>query len=219
MANNPFETPASMSTPYQAPPTGAPPATAPGALTVICVLCIILGALGTFAACMGSVGTVMQSQIQEMQQNVGDPAQRQMQKDFAEIQNKYFIPSLVMVLANFVVGPCLLAGGIGVLSRKLWGVKILKLGLMMAAVFVFIRAIVGLIMQFAMMGPMREAIKKAGGGGNAQGAQAAESFVTGAFYAGFIFAVIWALLLVGFYLWSWTYMNRDKVRSYCGTFG
>lgn len=217
MANNPFETPASMSTPYETPPPGGrAPTSAPGGLTIICIFCIILGALGLLGSCLGAAGTLMQSQIQEMQQNVGDANQRAMQKKLAEVQDTYKIPNLVIILANFVVAPCLLAGGIGVLSRKMWGAKILKIGLLMAIAYVAIRTVVGAIMQMSMMAPMKEAMKQ--GAPNAQGAQAAESIMTGAFYAGLIFSIIWALVLIGFYLWSWTYMNRENVKRYCGTF-
>ena len=217
MANNPFETPASMSTPYQTPPSGGrAPTAAPGGVAVICIFCIILGALGLLSSCIGAIGTGFQSQIQEMQQNVGDPNQQAMQKKLAEIQNTYTIPNLVLILANFIVAPCLLAGGIGVLSRKMWGAKILNIGLLMAIGYVAIRTVIGMIMQFSMMGAFKDAVKQ--GAGNAQGAQAAESIMTGAFYAGIIFGVIWALILIGFYLWSWTYMNKEHVKSYCATF-
>lgn len=213
MANNPFETPTSMSSTERMVPRGGPiPAKAPGGLTAICIVCIILGSLGLVGACMGTAGTLMQDQLQSIQQNVGDANQRKLNKAIAEIQKDYFIPNLVLILVNFVVAPSLLAGGIGVLTRKSWGPKFLRVGLLMAAAFVLIRVVVAAIIQSSMIGPMKEAMNKMGGN------QAAEGFVMGAFYFGIALSVLWALALVGFYLFSWTYTNRDHVKSYMGTF-
>ncbi len=74
MSENPFAAPEIVS--------GSPKVSqkAPGGLTALLIICLVMGILGLLGSCLGAATLAFQGQIQGMQQNMGDPAQQAMQK-------------------------------------------------------------------------------------------------------------------------------------------
>ena len=213
MSENPFATPEIVSATPKAPQK------APGALTAILIICLVMGILGLLGSCMGAAGLAFQGQIQGMQQNMGDPAQQAMQKELQTIQNQQLIPNLIMVGLNFIVAPLLTIGAIGGLNRKPWGHKLLSIGLLVAMFYVVIKLVISIIMQVMTMGPMTKAMEKAmaeQGGAEAQAAGVIGGAMQIGIIVGIVIAAVWGLLLLGFYIWAWMYLRKDEVMSYFG---
>ena len=213
MSENPFATPEVVSETPKAPQK------APGALTAILIICLVMGILGLLGSCIGAGGLAFQGQIQGMQQNVGDPAQQALQKEMQRIQNQQMIPNLIMIGLNFIVAPLLTIGAIGGLNRKPWGHKLLSIGLLGAIFYVLIRLVVTIIMQVMTMGPMSKAMEDAmakGGGAEAQAAGMIGNAMQIGIIIGIVITVVWGLLLLGLYIWSWMYLRKDQVRNYFG---
>ncbi len=210
MSDNPFAAPT--------PNTGAKPVIkkAPGGLTAVLIISLVLGILGLLGSCAGAGGLAFQSKIQEMQAEM-DPGQAAMQEELAKVQNKQLIPNLIMLGLNFIVAPLLIFGAIGGLNRKQWGHKILGIGLLLAAFLAVLKTVLTAIMQLQMIEPMQKGMAQ-GMPGNADPAAAemAASFAGIAIYVAIGFSVFWAIALLVFYLWGWTYLRKEPVRQYFG---
>lgn len=218
MTSNPFETPSPIKQTFEPNAGRSVSAKAPSGIMAVCIICIILGGMGLLGSCFGAGGLIFQKQIQGMQQNVGDAAQQEMQKELAAMQDGFFVMNAVVIGVNFIVAPLLLMGGIFVLTRKNLGVSLLKIGLPMAAFYMIIKTALGCYMQMQMMDPMKAAMRAQGNGQNAEAARAAEGFITGAMYVGVAFSVMWALVLIAFYLWARLYLNRPAPQAFISTF-
>lgn len=216
MTDNPFASPQPVSGDYSLPSKQK----APGALMAILIICLVLGILGLMGSCFGGVALAFQTQINELQANNPDPIAKKMQAELKEVQQQQFIPNLIMIGLNFIVAPLLITGAIGGLNRKTWGYKFLNVGLILAVFYVVVRAVLTIIIQLATMGPvtkvMQEGIQKQGGANAAQGAEFAGNLMQVGIYAVIAVSVLWALLQLGFYIWSWTYLRKDQTRSYLG---
>src|SRR5438552_666160 len=100
--------------PYRSPtlPEGAyagPPLVGrPGWLSALCVLCIVLGALGLVNSAFGTLGIIAGPKVQQMmaaQPQPGIPddlkeAQQKMQADMYAIQKKYIWPLAASILVR-----------------------------------------------------------------------------------------------------------------------
>lgn len=212
MTENPYQ----ASVPPTLDPTGGYAANqAPGALKTICILCIVLGSLGFFGSLAGIGGLLFQEQLSAMQMN-GPPSQQAMQAKMAEAQASFFIPNMLLVFGNLLISPMLLAGGIGVLTKKMWGPKLLSFALITAAVFVSIRTALTSFFQFQAFSVMKEAMTNQVPAG--PGAGTTESIMMAAIYFGFALGAAIALALAAFYFWSWRYLKKDSCQQHLSTF-
>lgn len=211
MSDNPFATPQAVGD----SPVPSQTKKTPGALTALLIISLILGILGIFGSCVGVAGLAMQSQINALQAQGAGEAELKFQQQMQDIQNQQFVPNAVMLALNFVVAPLLTIGGIGGLMKKSWTPKILGIGLLLAAIFVFIRTIMTIYIQLSMkdaMAKMMDEMMRQQGNGEAAGmASAGMNIFMG---VGIAITVLWALVLIGFYLWGWTYIRKDKVKAY-----
>lgn len=108
------------------------PVTRPGGLTALCILAIVLGALGLMTGLLGLAAAALQDPLQKLaagiQPEQGEEAARMQQqvadesRDFAK---QHFVRNLVFSLARLVVASCLLFGGIFALRLNAAGRKIL----------------------------------------------------------------------------------------------
>lgn len=216
MSENPFAKPEIVS--------GSPKVSqkAPGGLTALLIICLVLGILGLFMSCMGGAALALQGPLQEWQQEMGDPAQQAMQKEIQTTQEPYFIPSLIMVGLNFIVAPLLTIGAIGGLNRKPWGHKLLGFGLLLAIFYVVVNSVLKIIMQVMTMGPIAKITEKAmaeqgaAGGPQAQTAEMMGGLMQVIGIGAIVIAAIWGLMLLGFYVWGWMYLRKDAVKNYFG---
>jgi hypothetical protein len=156
--------------PYRSPSlpegvySGPPPQGRPSWLTAICVLCIVLGALGLVNSVFGTFGMVLGPQFQRMmaaQPQPGMPddlreAQQKMQTDMYKIQTKYIWPLGLSILMRVVVCSLLLVGGIRSLNMVEPGRKLLIIACSVALVFDLLQAIFQMIITVENMTVMNE---------------------------------------------------------------
>ena len=188
----------------------------PSGLKTICIICIVLGSLGLLGSLMGLVGLLFQQQFTEFQQSVSDPVQHAMQEKMLEAQSSYYIPNVIMTLCNLVIAPLLLVGGIGVLSKKGWGQKILSRALISAAIFVLIRTVLTSFLQFKVFALMKETMTAQIPAGQQSGTM--ETIMTASLFFGFAVGLAFALAFAAFYYWSWRYLKKDHCQGYLSTF-
>src|SRR6188474_1546783 len=91
----------------------------PGVLTTICVLAIVLGALGVCSALFTSVALVVGKQLQQAMQPQAQPGvnnemlkiQKEMQDEINAVNDQYFPVNILFALTHIVVAALLLVGG------------------------------------------------------------------------------------------------------------
>ena len=218
MSENPYQTP--VPNPHTAT-SGLPADTTPGALKMLCIFCVILGALGLFGSVVGIGGLLFQQQLSEFQMDMAPPEQQEFQAKMAEAQSSFFIPNMFLAVCNLFVAPLLLVGGTGVLIKKRWGQKIFSFGLIAATIFVLVRLAVGSILQMRLFGVLKDGMLSQLPSGSQAGSAAAgsmETIMMTSMYVGVAFGVIMALGLAGFYFWGWRYLKKDVCQRYLNTF-
>jgi hypothetical protein len=152
----------------QGPNTGEAVPRKSGWLTALCVICIVLGALGLMNALFGAVGAAAGPSLQSMFQPRATPgvppemqqAQDQFQKDVASVQTKHFLPIVATIAFRFIAALLLLAGGLMCLSLKEKGRKILILACGLALLFELSNSIVQSFVMLDMMTAMNSFVEK-----------------------------------------------------------
>lgn len=137
---DPYRSPSLPEGPYAVPtPVGRP-----GWLTMLCVCCIVLGALGLMNSVFGTVGIfggkAFQSWVQPKGSTTGMPAdiqqsQEKLQQEMYAVQDKYFWFLLAGIVARFVVAPLLLFAGLRALSLNEQGRQMLVIACAIALGF------------------------------------------------------------------------------------
>lgn len=184
----------------------------PQALKTICIISLILGALGLLSSTLGLAGLIFQPQIAEFQPPTESRSAQAIQTKMLEFQSTYHIPNILMNLANLIISPLLLLGGIGVLSKLTWAPKILSIGLVSACVFVLVRTTLTSFMQFQIFSTMKESIADQ----LPQRAEAGtiETVMVASMYFGLAMGIVWMIALAGFYFWSWHYLKQHDSQAY-----
>ena len=213
MSENPYQAPVP---PPKAGTGGLDANGTPRTLKTICILCIILGALGFFMSVLGVGSLLFQEQLTAFQMTMAHPEQQEMQAKMAEAQASFFIPNMLLVLCNLVIGPMLLIGGISVLSRKIWGPKILSFALISAAIFILVRMLIYSFLQVQAFSIMKEMMTGQIQGGPEAGTM--ETIMVASMYFGVAVSVAIALAFAAFYFWSWRYLKKDACQQYLSTF-
>lgn len=161
---DPYRSPSLPEVPYHGPP----PTGRPGWLTTICVLCIVLGALGLFNSVFGAVGVIVGPIIQKaFQPKAGNGMSDDMQKvqeefqtEINAIQAKYFWETVPALGFRFIVSLLLLIGGIRALSLVAAGRKLLLAACSIAIVFELLFSILQSIMYLDTMTLVNEYVIK-----------------------------------------------------------
>jgi hypothetical protein len=127
---DPYRSPSLPEGPYSA----ATPVGRPGWLTMLCVCCIVLGALGLMNSLFGTVGIIGGKAIQTWVQPKGavsglppemQDAQEKFQTELYAVQDRYYWFLVAGIVVRFVVAPLLLYAGIRALSLDERGRKLL----------------------------------------------------------------------------------------------
>src|SRR5206468_2113701 len=128
-------------------------------LTTLCVLCIVLGALGLMNSLLGAFGAVagpaFQKAIQpktsaKMPQGFQD-AQNEFQDNINAVQTKYMWVTIPALMVRAVAALLLLIGGVRSLSLVEGGRKMLLIACGVAVVFELMHAILQSIVAMDMM--------------------------------------------------------------------
>jgi uncharacterized protein involved in cysteine biosynthesis len=156
--------------PYRSPSlpegvySGPPPRGRPGWLSALCVLCIVLGALGLVNSLFGTVGMVLGPRFQQFMASQPQPglpdeikeAQQKMQTDMYKVQAKYIWPLGISIVLRIVVCTLLLVGGIRSLGMSEQGRRLLIVACSLALGFDLLQAILQMVITVENMTVMNE---------------------------------------------------------------
>lgn len=220
MSENPFA--GSSEENRYAPPVTANVVTqpAPGALQVIAILCLILGLLGLFNSCAGGAGLVFMSSIKGFFENAPATAENEFQKInmTAATSTAVLIPSIILVIFNFIVAPILFVGSINVLRKKEAGRRLLRTGLLLAIVYSILKAILTIVTQLMTFNAMAAGIEAYEGPIQKEKMETVYQMTKVFGIGGAIVTAVFGLVLIGFYFWARGYLNRESVVKYFESF-
>jgi hypothetical protein len=214
---------------FETPFAPQQPRTCPGGLTAVCVISIVLGALGLGGSLFSLVCIVGQSTLQnvfkenafKMPRQPGMPdgpfqAQEEMQKKIEEMTRRYQGINIGVVLLNLVISAGLLVGGIMGLKMvpkaRVWLVTVLAAAILFEIIAAVIAIFIQIEMASFMSGSMSKIISSMPKGGP-QGGNAIETFGKIFMFVGIAFSVGWALAKIIFYGFSVLYLRRPNIRQ------
>jgi hypothetical protein len=191
----------------------------------ICVIAVVLGALGFLSALGGIAGLAFSKQIQTAFSPSNPPgvpqrmveSQKQMQRDLQAIQDRFWPVNAVLVSAQLLLAVGLLFGGIQGLRRVPPARRILIGTCSAAIVFEVVRAVVQTILQVqtmsATMHHMQQMMQSSGDA--PPGAMdLAMTISRGAMVVGILFALGIVLLKLVYYGLSVWYLRKPEVQTY-----
>jgi hypothetical protein len=216
--------------PYLPPAESAAPVSKggrTGGLTVVCVLAIVLGALGLLAAVGGMVGLAFGQQMQTAFTPPTQPGvpqemmdlQQEMQEEMMRVANQYWSFNLIALLAHVVVASGLLVGGILTMQLKGVGRTVLMSACGIAIVFELARGVLQAFVQrqtFAVVNQYMERLLNVGGATGGAGARAQEMTLTimkVAMYAGLALLAAWIFVKVIYFSLSIWYLSKPKIQA------
>jgi len=197
-----------------------------GWLKAICVIAIILGALGLLSALMGIVGLVFGEQIQGAFAPGAQPgvpqemvdAQKQMQAELQAVQDRFWMANAALTSVHILIASMLLVGGIQCLRRASSGRRVLFAGCCAAIVFEIARGIVQAFVQMETASVTTRSMQRMMEATGAQAPPEATEFVMIFTKVGIVIgaAVFLALIIAKlvFYVLSIRYLSKPTVRTY-----
>lgn len=180
---------------------------APTGLTIISILCLVLGALGLLGSIMSFLGPIFVSMMESTFEQLAEQASTDRQRDAllanAQMARDNVFWGIVFGAINLVVASMLIVGSIFCLARK--SPKILQLGTLLAAIFVLGRSILAFIFtQLPMMKNMKALAE------NNPGQEIGQ-------WVGIVVGFVIAIAMVGFYLFCHFYLKRASITEYFST--
>ncbi len=151
-----------------------------------------------------------------MNQQLQD-AQRQVQQQIQAVQDRFWIPNLVLTGAHLIVATLLLTGGIQALRRVRPGRKILIVACLSAIVFELVRGSVQTVIQVQVLSVMMNFFEQMMEASLEQAADFAEWlawFSRLAMMAGLLLAIGWILVKLVFYSVAVWYLRKPAVCQY-----
>ena len=103
MSNNPFQAPTPQSPqklPSQQPPQMIGVPATPVGVTVISILCLVLGLAGVLGSCTGGIGVIVQLAVFSNISSTGGASQQA--QDLFAMQQSQLLPSLIIVVLNLL---------------------------------------------------------------------------------------------------------------------
>lgn len=160
---DPYRSPSLPEGPY----AGKTPSGRPGWLTALCVLCIVLGALGLLNAVLGTAievaGPAFQQAMMPKGGNMPDDfqqAQQDLMDEINAIKKKHLLSIYGLLAFKFIAATLLLVGGLRCLSLGETGRKLLIIGCGVALAFELTQAIVQSLIQMENLTAMNSAVEK-----------------------------------------------------------
>ncbi len=219
-AFDPYRSPVQPEVPYVGPPTTG----RPGWLTTLCVLCIVLGALGLFNSLIGAAGAIGGPFIQKAFQpkaGKGMPddmqkAQEQFQTEINAVQNKYFWATMPALAFRFVAALLLLIGGIRTLSLMEPGRQLLLIACSIAIVFELMFSILQSIISLDTMTIVNEYVVKMTETmpQNANGPDMSRilpTVVRASVIVSMVLAYLISLAKIGLYIFGLVYLRKPQI--------
>lgn len=196
------------------------PVARPGGLTAVCILAIVLGALGLLtglsAIVISAVQGPLQNLVNQMQPDGDDEAaqlQRQMSDESRQFAERHFVRNIVLAVVRLVVAGGLLAGGVLAFRLRPVGRKVL--------LFAFVA---GIGFELCQIWPMIEAAQLTqkimgaqqfrgleDGNENAQAQMRVMMKAIAAMQVAMLAAMV--LTKMSFYGFGWWYVTRPRIAS------
>jgi hypothetical protein len=198
---------------------------APGMLQAICIIAIVLGALGSFSVLGGVVGPFVNEAIQKMvaaNMRPGSPQakqQAQQQREIQAVADKWAPVNYALLAVLVVVVGCLIVGGVKAFRLQPSGHRLLLMAFLITIAFELMRLVPTisiLVDTFDVMEQSMADSMKANSGGRPippAAARMSKTIMKGSIYLGIAFAVGWVLLKVGFYGFGAYYMRKPHIRG------
>ncbi len=190
----------------------------PIGLTVVGVLCTLDGIIGVLLGLMGVVQLFFAQHIANAFTAGSGPmmeAQQKMQQQVQTVNDAFFVPNLIGMLALLVLSVVFLVGGIGLLRDRNRARLILRKAMLFAIALEISRLVLQSIIQIKMMPIMEGYVADLTAGANNQGGSAAMSqFAMIGVVVGIVMWLIWSMIKVGLLIWGRIYLNRPNVIDY-----
>jgi hypothetical protein len=197
----------------------------PGWLTALCVICIVLGALGLINAILGTAAELAGPYFQAMLSPRGGPgipadmqqAQQDLMDEMNVIKQKYFILSLALLGFRFVAAGLLLYGGLRCLGLSEAGRKLLIAACAVALVFELSQTIIQSLVYLQNLTAMNSAMERfqssLSNGSAPPGLQAVMKWTMRiSMILPIILAYGMALLKGGVFLFGLSYLRREHIK-------
>jgi membrane protein YqaA with SNARE-associated domain len=214
--------------PYAPPQVGScetSPGPLPKGLKAVCIICIVLGSLGTILSCGGAVGLAlgqsMSEAFQAPQQPGMDERAREMQKELQEkitaMTRRYLPLNILAVVFHLISALLLLAGGIMTLKASAVGRTMLLAGCGAAIVYELGQGALNLVIQLKTIplikSMMDDAIQQGPGLRPGEVPDWLPQLMMGAMVVGLVIAVAIALAKIIFYVFSILYLQKPAIVS------
>jgi len=193
----------------------------PTGITVVSVLCVIGGTFGVLSGLMQVVGQFVGTAFAGafMPAGAAGDARRQWMDDLQAVTTKYLIPNMGLGIASFIVGICLVVGGLALLKPKPWARTWVRKVLLAAIVVEVLGMLIYIVSQIEMFPIMQKQfdvmMPQGGGGGNNPPPEMLKAFQIGAILFGYVIAVFWSLAKLGAFIWGRSYLNQQAAKTYC----
>jgi hypothetical protein len=208
----------------------APPGYRPGGLTAVCIIAIILGALGLLGGLASLSTGLLGAQMQQWQARIGTtgaPAemarlQTEMNTKMMQVANRYRIASVALAVFQLAVAVALLRGGIRAMGIHESGRSLLRWACGVAIAFELCRLPVNVLLQLENMAIMEDYFPRVmqSSAPGAQGDQIAEftSMLTKfSTILGWVVMAGWFLLKMAFFGVALRYLGKPEVKALYGT--
>lgn len=212
--------------PYSSPPPVEMPrqgAGRPGWLTAVCVIAIILGALGILSALATLLMTVFAGEFQAMMGTPQGPGispemqrvQDQFQKEMNAIQDRYFVAIIAVSLFHAVVAGMLLVGGIRSLGGSAAGRSLLLAAFVAAIVYEICVGVLQSFMNIEMNSAMNSYFEGLVGTMPSAGPppEVMVSIMQGSAVVGYVLQYVLILAKIGFYVFGINYLRRPHITA------
>ena len=196
----------------------------PGWLTTLCVLCIVLGALGLINTFVETAGLLAGRYIQAAVKAQPSPgmskdmqeAQEEFQEEMYSVQLKYWWPLAAGNVLRFGVAALLIVGGVRALGMSEGGRLTLLAACAVALPFELARTILQSVIMLENMTAMNSFAEKLAAEMPQEGPAGMQNFIQivfrGTMIASAVIMYALALAKIGLYLFGVIYLRRESIK-------
>lgn len=214
MSNNPFGDPYSMlpaSSMQKSATAGS--RKLKGSTKTFAIILLVLGIWNSITAIIApifaAIGQVFISFAAQESQD--ERSKEQLSRAAAELNSVFSPVTLTFLAITFLLGLGMIFGGIGTLRRQLRGARILRSCAGLMAIFGFIQSGFQIFMSIRNRDTMMQNFEnQLNRGGTNQAPPGIESFAQGIFVFQIFFAVVFALMFIILYVWSFLHFSKDS---------